>query len=151
MISRVLAVACFLAASGGAAAAQEPETQGGQNRYSFYKVADGFLRLDLQTGQAALCSKQAVGWACLAVAEDRAVLENEITRLHRENARLKEDLLSHGLPLPAGVAPEPEGSKGRPHLPGVGDLQRIVTAFGRLWQRFIEAVGDVENRWLHRS
>jgi hypothetical protein len=33
--------------------------------------------------------------------EDRAVLENEIARLRSENAALKKDILSRGLPLPS--------------------------------------------------
>jgi hypothetical protein len=55
-------------------------------RYSFHKVAGGFLRLDTQTGEVALCGRQPVGWACVAAPEDRAVLENEITRLRRDRS-----------------------------------------------------------------
>ena len=82
-----------------------PETDEG--RYTFSKVADGFVRLDTQTGEVSLCSQRTVGWACQAVPEDRAVLENEIARLRRENAALKKDILARGLPLPAGAMPEP--------------------------------------------
>ena len=61
----------------------------------------------MQTGEVSLCSQRTVGWACQAAPEDRAVLENEIARLRSENAALKKDLLSRGLPLPPGAMPEP--------------------------------------------
>ncbi len=64
-----------------------PENDGG--RYTFSKVADGFLRLDTQTGEVSICSQRTVGWACQAVPEDRAMLEREIARLRHENAALK--------------------------------------------------------------
>ena len=83
-----------------------PDTADG--RYIFNKIADGggLLRLDTQTGEVALCSQRSVGWACEAAPEDRAVLENEIARLRSENAALKKDILSRGLPLPPGAMPE---------------------------------------------
>ena len=103
-----------------------PDNDGG--RYTFSKVAEGFLRLDTQTGEVSVCSQRTVGWACQAVPEDRAVLENEIARLRKENAALKKDLLARGLPLPSGAMPEPpmharrrppaaarEQSRSRPH------------------------------------
>src|SRR5271165_2880193 len=56
-----------------------PDTAGG--RYSFSKEADGYVRLDMKTGEVALCSRKSVGMACEAAPEDRALLENEIARL----------------------------------------------------------------------
>ena len=41
-----------------------PDTAGG--RYIFSKIADGFVRLDIQTGAVAQCSQREVGWACVA-------------------------------------------------------------------------------------
>src|SRR5580658_8651134 len=96
-----------------------PDTAGG--RYMFEKQPDaqgqdhvGYLRLDTQTGEVALCSQRSVGWACEAAPEDRAVLENEIARLRAENAALKKEVLSRGLPLPAGIMPEPLAQNGEP-------------------------------------
>src|ERR1700691_566043 len=69
-----------------------PDSQGG--RYIFNKQADGFVRLDGQTGEVSLCSQKTVGWACEAAPEDRGLLENEIARLRGENAALKKDILA---------------------------------------------------------
>src|SRR5579863_10507674 len=88
----------------GSTVAMPPDTAGG--RYMFAQQPDGqsssYLRLDTRTGEVALCSQRAVGFACEAAPEDRAVLENEIARLRAENAALKKDILSRGLPLPSG-------------------------------------------------
>lgn len=156
MISKAFAVVIATLVLTGSAVAEEAATPpAAEARYSFHKVADGFLRLDKQTGEVALCSQQAVGWACLTAPEDRAVLENEIARLRKENAALKEDLLSHGLPLPPGTATEPPASGGGRNLtfrlPGSADLNRVMVLVGQVWRRLVEAIASAQNQVLHRS
>ena len=68
------------------------------------------LRLDTRTGAVSLCAKKDAGWACNAVPDERAALENEIARLQRENGALKKDMLARGLPLPGGVASAPSAN-----------------------------------------
>lgn len=124
-------------------------------RYVFHKVDDGFVRLDKQTGEVALCGRQAVGWACLAATEDRAVLDSEIARLRKDNAALKEELLAHGLSLPAGTTEEPPAAGGGGsvtiRLPTSGDFDRMVVYVGQLWHRLVEAIANAQNQVLHRS
>jgi hypothetical protein len=158
MISRAfaaLAVAAVLVLSAAAFAGDTPAPEISGPRYSFHKVADGFLRLDSQSGEVALCSSQPVGWACLAAPEDRAVLENEIARLRKENATLKVDILSRGLPLPRGVMPEAPVNDNDKNLtfrlPDNSDLDRVIALFGRVWHRLVEAIANVQNQVLHRS
>jgi hypothetical protein len=129
-----------------------PNDQGG--RFIFNKVAEGFLRLDTQTGEVSVCSQRAVGWTCQAAPEDRAVLENEIARLRRENAALKKDILARGLPLPAGTMPEsPAARDGErfPHLGDNSDLDRMMAFIGRVWQRLCEAIARAEKQVLNKS
>ena len=97
VFATVIAGFCLIAP----ALADDATPDSGGGRYTFSKVAEGFLRLDTQTGEVSVCSQRTVGWACQAVPEDRAVLENEIARLRKENAALKKDMLTRGLPLPA--------------------------------------------------
>lgn len=154
MISKgfALVIAALVVASAAFADETSPADENG--RYTFNKVADGFLRLDTQTGEVALCSRQIVGWACLAAPEDRAVLENEIARLRRENAALKKDLLSRGLALPPGTMPEPPAAGNRDlslRLPGNADLDRVMTFVGRMWHRLVEAIANAQNQMLHRG
>jgi hypothetical protein len=123
---------------------EDSTPENGDGRYTFNKVPDGFLRLDTQTGEVSLCSPRPVGWACLAAPEDRAALENEITRLRRENGRLKQDLLSRGLPLPPGIMPAPVigdgGPTAEPPSPRNDDLDRVLALIRRMWRRLVEAI-----------
>ncbi len=133
-----------------------PDSAGG--RYIFSKLADGYVRLDTQTGEVAQCSQRSVGWACTAAPEDRAVLENEIARLRSENAALKKDILTHGLPLPPGAMPESPVAQNEPpanvpnlRLPSDADIDRMMAFFGRVWQRFVEAVQRAEKQVFNKS
>jgi len=156
MISKafVLLVVAVAAMASSPALAEGTTPDDAVPRYSFSKVDNGFLRLDSQTGEVALCGQQAVGWACLAAPEDRAVLENEITRLRRENAKLKLAILGHGLALPAGVMPEPPGAAHQQHklgLPNDADIDRVVTFVGHVWHRLVEAIATAQNHLLHKG
>jgi hypothetical protein len=137
-----------------------PDTAGG--RYVFEKQAAGqansYLRLDTQTGEVALCSPKAVGWACEAAAEDRAVLEDEITRLSGENAALKKEIVSRGLPLPAGVMAEPLAQNDASQntgpvirLPSDADIDRMMSFVDHVWRRFVEAVERAQKQVFNKS
>jgi hypothetical protein len=137
-----------------------PDSAGG--RYMFNKTADGVVRLDTQSGQVALCSLRTVGWACEAVPEDRAVLENEIGRLRAENAALKKDILSRGLPLPPGAMPEPSPEPPTAQtpmaqnsitvpLPSDADLNRMAAFANHVWHRFKEMVERAQQQILNKS
>jgi hypothetical protein len=129
-----------------------PDTNGG--RYTLNKVTDGFVRLDTQTGEVALCSQRTVGWACQVAPEDRAAYESDIARLRGENAALKQALLSHGLPLPSGATPEPSGTHDNDitiRLPDNADIDRAVAYVGRLWNRFVDAVNRAQKQMLNKS
>jgi hypothetical protein len=129
-----------------------PDTAGG--RYTLNKVADGFVRLDTQTGAIELCSQRTVGWACQAVPEDRAVFEREIEGLQKENAALKQALLSHGLPLPDDMMPstsETDNNQITIRLPDNADINRAIAYAGQVWQRFVDAVSRAQKQLLNKS
>jgi hypothetical protein len=128
-----------------------PDSAGG--RYIFNKTADGVVRLDSQSGQVSLCSQKTVGWACEAAPEDRAVLESEIARLRAENAALKKDILSRGLPLPPGTMPEPPVAQNSitVPLPSDADINRMADFANRVWHRFKEMVERAQQQILNKS
>jgi hypothetical protein len=135
-----------------------PDNPGG--RYMFEKQTGsqggGYLRLDTQTGEVALCSQRSVGWACQAAPEDRTVLENEIARLRAENAALKKEILSRDLSLPPGANPAPETPPATQdgvtlQLPSNADIDRMVAYAGRLWQQLIDAVERTQKQILNKS
>jgi hypothetical protein len=156
MFAKLFAAAVMVLCTGAAALADEPMPDSAGGRYTFNKVADGFVRLDTRTGEVALCSQRAVGWACQAAPEDRAALEGEIVRLRNENAALKQSLLSRGLPLPPGAVPEMPGGVGHDNditirLPSDGDIDRAVAYMGRMWHRFVDAVARAQRQMLDKS
>ena len=67
-------------------------------------VADGFLRLDTQSGQVSLCTITAGQAQCRASADERAALEAEIDRLAKENAALRVQRGSEPLPSAPATA-----------------------------------------------
>ncbi len=153
MIDKAFAVGIFGFCLIAPALADNVTTDSEEGRYLFNKVADGFVRLDTQTGEVSFCSQRSVGWACQAAPEDRAVFESEIERLRRDNAALKKDLLSHGLPLPTGTMSEPSvaGGGGRPQAERHSDLDRVLALVDRAWRRLVEAVARAERQMLNKS
>jgi hypothetical protein len=144
MIRFVLALTVAGALIGPPAHAQTAETE--DNRYQFNRVEDGYLRLDLRTGQVSLCSRRSVGWACQAVADDRAAYDGEIARLQGENAALKKAMLDRGLILPGGVTPDAPAARGDRDLklPSHADVDRMVTAVEKVWRRLVEILMSLQ-------
>jgi hypothetical protein len=150
MIGKAFAVviAGFAFIAPGFADDAMPDNNGG--RFTFSKVPEGILRLDRQSGAVSLCSQRTVGWACQAMPDDRAVLEDEIARLRRENGALKNDLLARGLPLPdaPGAAP-PAAHDGAPSP--YSDLDRMMAYVDRLWRRLVEAIARAQRQMMNKS
>jgi hypothetical protein len=143
----ILALAAVAAFAPPARAQTTPDSENG--RYSFSSVPDGLLRLDTRTGAVSLCAKQATGWACNAVPDERAALENEIARLQRENGALKKDMLARGLPLPGGVASGPPANQRELNLkvplPSDAEIDRVMSAFEKMWRRLVDMMQKSPN------
>lgn len=125
------------------AVAQSSPPGSDDNRYQFNRVEDGFVRLDMRTGQVSLCSRRAVGWSCQTVADDRAALEGEIARLQGENATLKKALLDRGLALPGGLKPVPPEAKNDDSGlsgPTNREIDRMMAVVERVWRRLMEMI-----------
>ena len=121
-------------------------------RYSFNRVQDGYLRLDLRTGQVSLCSRRQVGWACQAIPDDRVVLEGEIARLQSENGKLKKELLSRGLSLPSGVsAGRPATASGAEPKSTESDLNKVKTLVETMWHRLVEMIADLQRDLMKKG
>ena len=89
---------------------EQPALDTSNPRFAYHKIDDGYLRLDLRSGEVATCRQHPGGWTCTLAAEERTALENEIARLQRDNALLKNALLEHGVALPS----PPSADAGRP-------------------------------------
>lgn len=138
-----------------------PSTE--EQRFSFHRVKDGFLRLDSQTGQVTQCGWSATGWSCNAVPDERAALDSEIARLQGENAALKKSLLSHGVDLPASVKPDVSAHKEEaptqkqpemappPRAPSEADLNRAIAFMKNVWRRLVELMVDLQRDIQRKS
>ena len=162
----IAALGAALAAAAPARAGDTaPDSAGG--RYIYNNTADGVVRLDTKSGEVAFCSQREVGWACIAAPEDRAVLENEISRLRAENAALKKDILARGLPLPPGASPVPspeqpvaqnnpaQNKTGQNSitvpLPSDADIDRVTDFASRMWHRFKDMVERAQQQIFNKS
>jgi hypothetical protein len=131
------------------AGAQAPDSENG--RYSFHQVTEGVLRLDTRTGHVSLCAKQASGYSCSAVPDDRTAMESEIARLQRENGTLKKEMLARGVPLPGGVSGDSPATSSREFnlrmpLPSDAEIDRMMSVFEKMWRRLVDMVKKDENK-----
>lgn len=155
---RVILAGLLIAAATLAASAQAqngtPDTDDG--RYSFNRVEDGFLRLDIRTGQVSLCSRRAVGWACHPIPDERVALESEIARLQADNAALKKDMLARGLPLPGNMKAEPAAPNVKIpdvelKLPSNADIDRMMTFVEKMWRRLVQMIENLQKEALRKT
>ncbi len=126
----ILVIAVSAALTLGAAV-QAQETPGKSGRYSMKDVDDGLLRLDTQTGEVSHCRKLNTAWTCSAVADDRAALQEEITRLQTENDSLRQKQAS------AEAMAKSEENKSS-DLPSDADLDKIMGFMEKFMRRFFD-------------
>jgi hypothetical protein len=154
--------------------AQEPSLDLADKRFTYHQIDDGYLRLDLRTGEVATCRQREASWTCTLAPEERAALESEIARLQRDNALLKNALLERGLPLPAPVPPpvaqapvsppvasappqtDPPTASAPPRPPAPiptepdlaqrdkAEVDRVMDVMERLWRRLVELMTTIQ-------
>jgi hypothetical protein len=137
---RLFALVLTLSLADFAAASAQTTTPDSENgRYSFNPAAEGVLRLDTRTGQVSQCGRSDAGWACKMIPDERSALETEIARLQGENATLKKELLTRGLPVPGAPGP-PAAKPGEPelNLPSDAEVDKVISFLERVWRRLIE-------------
>ncbi len=156
-IAFVLAVASAAFAASGARAqnglAGSAPADSADSHYTFSRVQDGYLRLDNRTGQVSFCNKRTVGWARQLVPEDRVAFEGEIARLQEENATLKREFLTRGLPLPGGIQGDPPPAQGERSLKPRNDanIERMRSLAEKLWQRLVDLIVSMQKDVLKKS
>lgn len=145
----IIAILCSLSvpAMGQAASAEK-------GRYTLVPMSSGFVRLDTLTGVVSHCEDKGSGWACYALPEEHAALDQEIGRLQTENEKLKAQLAARESGGQFGsAAPKSDGSKSADAnrnsievpLPSDRDIGRLMSLVERTWRRLIEMTGRVEH------
>jgi hypothetical protein len=126
-------------------------------RYSFSRIDGGYLRLDRNSGQVAICTPRTSGWSCEAVPQDRARLEKEIDALREEVAALKKQIADlRASPPPPRVqpppAPPPKDRGGATiKLPTQADLARARGFLADTWHRLVEMIENWQKDMLRKS
>jgi cell division protein FtsB len=125
---------------------------GPPSRYAFNRVDGGYLRLDNQTGQIAICSPHSVGWACQAVPEDRAALDKEIARLQDEVASLKSQIAAlREPPRPPAELTPPKADKSEDAAKLREDLERARVAVENAWRRLVEMIVNFQKDMMRKG
>jgi hypothetical protein len=152
----IAAIAFGLAAIGAAAADSAPDTANG--RYTLAPAADGVVRLDTRTGAVSNCSNNGNGWACYAVPDERAAMDDEIGRLRAENEKLKAQLAERETTAPGKneeALPKSDKQAGPPKvvegerkleipLPSDQDMDRVMSFMERAWRRLMEMANRIQ-------
>jgi hypothetical protein len=158
-----------LAVTSGTVAQSLPDNENG--RYALSPIPDGVIRLDTRTGAVSTCSNGGAGWACYAVPDERAALDEEIGRLQIENEkskaeveRLKAELASRpptaedktAEALPKEALPksdslkkaEPKAAEGERKieipLPSDRDMDRVMSFLEQAWRRLVEMANRMQ-------
>ncbi|MCW5701429.1 MAG: hypothetical protein KIT82_02465 [Bradyrhizobium sp.] len=156
--ARFIAAAALLLVSATAFAQSRPDTENG--RFALSPSGDGgVLRLDTKTGSVSNCMNSGAGWACYAVPDERAALDDEIGRLQAENEKLKAKLAERegtvagkneeALPKSDSLKkPEPKVAEGERKieipLPSDRDMDRVMSFLERAWRRLIEMANRIQ-------
>lgn len=142
---RTLAIAPLLLLAAPAAAQNAPDTDNG--RYTLNRTDDGYLRLDQQTGHVSVCSRRDLGWACHPVPDERSALEEEITRLQKDNAALKKDMLARGI-TPPGTPQAKADPQSKDRQDGKSsadaEIDRAMATAERIWRRLVEMIARLQ-------
>jgi hypothetical protein len=141
-----------LALSGAPVGAQDSSGPSDSARYTFYRVQDIFIRLDVRTGQVSQCGWVSTGWFCRVMPDEHMALESEIARLQTSNSALKKELLARDLPLPDGIKPDPPVSRGNEmKSPSVVDLDRMMVFMEKTWRRMVDMMVNLQRDVLRRG
>jgi hypothetical protein len=152
----IAAIACGFAVIGAAAADSAPDTANG--RYTLAPAADGVIRLDTRTGAVSNCNNNGNGWACYAVPDERAAMDEEIGRLQAENESLKARLAERettapgkneeALPKSDKQPAPPKAADGERKieipLPSDQDMDRVMSFVERAWRRLMEMANRIQ-------
>ncbi|NMG40886.1 hypothetical protein GRZ55_16690 [Chelativorans sp. ZYF759] len=121
----VLASALVAAAP---ASAQDAE------RYRMERSEDGFVRMDLATGQMSVCRERGVELVCRAAVDEREAYHREIGDLETRLERLEERVAELERP----------GSQPQSSVPSEQDFEQTLNHMERFFRRFLGLVREFD-------
>lgn len=134
-----LALLILVARAAGEAMAGEPADRTG--RYTLQPIDGGVLRLDTETGQMVLCTKDGASVTCEPVSGPRPS-DTAVERLADENRELRARIKQLEEKLAdAGRAPAP-----RLELPSEEDVDKALSYMERMLKKFRDKLRDLEDK-----
>jgi cell division protein FtsB len=104
-------------------------------RYQLEKTEDGYVRMDTQTGEMAICQERAGQLVCKLAADERSAYENETDQLQAAIKALEERVAK--LESAAGVTPKST-------LPTEEEFEKTMGYMERFLRRFMGIAKDLE-------
>ncbi|MDX8511059.1 hypothetical protein [Mesorhizobium captivum] len=114
-----------------AASANSEET----DRYRLEKSANGYVRMDTQTGAMSVCEERSGQLVCKMAADERAALQDEIDRLQISVKALDERV--------AKLENSPS-ARLESNLPSEEDFNKTMNYMERFFRRFMDIVKDMD-------
>ncbi|RWA58845.1 hypothetical protein [Mesorhizobium sp.] len=114
-----------------AASAYSEET----DRYRLEKSANGYVRMDTQTGAMSICEEHSGQLVCKMAADERAAFQDEIDRLQNSVKALDERV--------AKLENTPS-ARLESNLPSEEDFNKTMNYMERFFRRFMDIVKDMD-------
>lgn len=125
-----LVAAIFLASLAGTTAHAQDS-----GRYRLEKSADGYVRMDTQTGAMSICEEKTGQLVCRMAADERSAFQDEVDRLQASMKALDARVAK----LETSLSAKLESS-----LPSEEDFNTTLSYMERFFRRFMGIVKDME-------
>ena len=103
-------------------------------RYRMERTEDGFVRMDLATGQMSICRERGVELVCRAAVDEREAYHREIGDLETRLERLEERVAELERP----------GSQPQSSVPSEQDFEQTLNHMERFFRRFLGLVREFD-------
>jgi hypothetical protein len=99
-----------------------------------------FIRLDTETGNVSVCSRDSGNWVCKSAADDRKAYQDEIARLENRNRQLELKV--------ATLEKKLQGKTSTPELqlPDEATIDKMMSFLRSIMEKFMDMARDLENR-----
>ncbi|MET3593257.1 flagellar motility protein MotE (MotC chaperone) [Mesorhizobium shonense] len=114
-----------------AASAYSEET----DRYRLEKSANGYVRMDTQTGAMSICEEHSGQLVCKMAADERAAFQDEIDRLQNSVKALDERVTR---------LENTPSARLESNLPSEEDFNKTMNYMERFFRRFMDIVKDMD-------
>ncbi|PPC86880.1 MAG: hypothetical protein CTY31_00580 [Hyphomicrobium sp.] len=141
----LVVLACSVAIA-SPVSAQTPDD--GKGRYAMTPADGGFLRLDKESGDVAMCARKGTEWVCDAV-QDRTKDTTDIAKVERENKELRERIraLENKQSGSGGIdsVPPLETPENKIQLPTEEEVDQALDYVERIFKKFKDRVQKYES------